>query len=192
MKVNLEVIGDPYWITDSGMGNYISDFYGSEDGPEKGPYALVDGDQCLNYQGTDTYIRIIFATPVEPLLGTTGVGGLYSFPKGKINPYSGIYKVIHCTNSFRDGKFTQVLECTRQPNQAQDFEGGGYEVDKKFFANDVSLADVISTSPNSETPEYRDDAEDLNLIFGDLGPTGDPLTDEEIAQNNADLGDFMG
>lgn len=192
MKVNLEVIGDPYWITDSGMGNYISDFYGSEEGPEKGPYALIDGDQCLNYQGTDTYIRIIFATPVEPLLGTTGVGGLYSFPQGKINPYSGIYKVIHCTNSFRDGKFTQVLECTRQPNQAQDFEGGGYEVDKKFFANDVSLADVISTSPNSEAPEYRDDAEDLNLIFGDLGPTGDPLTDEEIAQNNADLGDFMG
>lgn len=190
-KVNLEIIGDPYWITDSGMGNYVGSFYGEEGGRNQGPYVMVDGNGGLNYQGSDIYIRIIFATPVEPNLGTSGQGGLYSFPKGKINPYSGLYKVIHCNSSFRDGKFTQVLECSRMPNQPQDFEGG-YEVDFNVFPNDISLADVISTSPNGDSPEYRDEAEDLNLLFGDMGPTGDPLTDEEIAANNASLGDFPG
>jgi hypothetical protein len=77
------------------------------------------------------------------------------------------------------------------PNQPMDFEGG-YEVDFNIFPNDNTLEDMIGTSPNSDSPEYRDDAEDLNLLFGDMGPTGDPLTDEEIAANNASLGDFEG
>ncbi len=190
-KVNLEIIGDPYWITDSGMGNYLGSFYGEEGGRNQGPYVMIDGNGSLNYQGSDIYIRIIFATPVEPLLGTSGVGGLYSFPRGKINPYSGLYKVINCHSKFNDGKFTQVLECSRMPNQPQDFEGG-YEVDFNVFPNDISLADIIKTSPNSDTPDYRDESEDLNLLFGDMAPTGEPLSDEEIAQNNADLGDFPG
>jgi len=191
MKVNLDVIGDPYWITDSGMGNYVGEFFGEEGGRNQGPYVMVDGNQSLNYQGSDVYIRIIFATPVEPLLGTSGVGGLYSFPRGKVNPYSGLYKVIHCTNKFNDGKFTQTLECTRMPNQPQDFEGG-YEVDRRFFANDISLADVIKTSPNAEAPAWGSEEDELNRLFADAGFDGEPLTDDEIAANNASLGDFPG
>jgi hypothetical protein len=190
-KVNLEIIGDPYWMTDTGLGNYVGSFYGEEGGRNQGPYVMVDGNGGMNYQGSDIYIRIVFATPIEPNLGTSGQGGLYSFPKGRVNPYSGLYKVIHCNSSFKDGKFTQVLECTRMPNQPMDFEGG-YEVDFNIFPNDNTLEDMIGTSPNSDSPEYRDEAEDLNLLFGDMGPTGDPLTDEEIAANNASLGDFEG
>ena len=191
MKVNLETIGDPYWITDAGMGNYVGDFYGEEGGRNQGPYVMVDGNQSLNYQGSDIYIRIIFATPIEPLLGLTGAGGLYSFPRGKINPYSGLYKVIHCTSKFADGKFTQVLECTRMPSQPQDFEGG-YEVDKKFFANDVSRADVVKTSPNAEAPTWGSEADELNALYADAGLAGQAPTDEEIAEYNSSLGDFAG
>ena len=191
MKVNLETIGDPYWITDAGMGNYVGDFYGEEGGRNQGPYVMVDGNQSLNYQGSDIYIRIIFATPIEPLLGLTGAGGLYSFPRGKINPYSGLYKVIHCTSKFADGKFTQVLECSRMPSQPQDFEGG-YEVDKKFFANDVSRADVVKTSPNAEAPTWGSEADELNALYADAGLAGQAPTDEEIAEYNSSLGDFAG
>ena len=136
-------------------------------------------------------MRIIFATPIEPLLGLTGAGGLYSFPRGKINPYSGLYKVIHCTSKFADGKFTQVLECTRMPSQPQDFEGG-YEVDKKFFANDVSRADVVKTSPNAEAPTWGSEADELNALYADAGLAGQAPTDEEIAEYNSSLGDFAG
>ena len=186
-KISLEVIGDPYWLSDSGMGNYLGDVY---DGPNAGGVdAMRDAAGSLNYQGTDTYIRIIFRTPVEPNLGTSGQGGLYNFPPGeKINPYSGIYKVIKCNNKFSDGKFTQTLEATRMPNQPWDYDP--YDgPSKDGYTYDISKQDTISVSPNGEYSEFTDYSELYGIDAGGLGPG---YTDEEIAQNNADLGDFMG
>jgi hypothetical protein len=186
-KISLEIIGDPYWIADAGMGNYIGDVYdgigaGGED-------AMRDAAGSLNYQGTDTYIRIIFRTPVEPNLGTSGSGGLYNFPPGeRVNPYSGIYKVIKVNNKFSNGTFTQTLEATRMPNQPWDYDP--YKgASKNPLAVDISEEDTISLSPNGEAAEFVDYSE----LFGvDAGGLGSGYTDEEIAQNNADLGDFMG
>jgi hypothetical protein len=54
---------------------------------------------------------------------------------------------------------------------------------------DISEEDTISLSPNGEAAEFVDYSE----LFGvDAGGLGSGYTDEEIAQNNADLGDFMG
>ena len=103
-KISLEIVGDPYWLSDSGMGNYIGDEY------EGQPYLMREAGGSVNYQGADTHIRIIFRTPVEPNLGTSGVGGLYNFPPNEpISPYSGIYKVLHVNNKFNDGMFKQVI-----------------------------------------------------------------------------------
>jgi len=190
-KLSLEIIGDPYWISDSGMGNYLGDIY---DGPNAGlpaEDAMREKGGSLNYQGTDTYIRVIFRTPVEPNLGTSGQGGLYNFPPGeKINPYSGIYKVIRCNNKFSDGKFTQTLECTRMPNQPWDYDpyDGPTPTDKQF-AIDISKQDTIDLSPNGDMSNDVDYSDLFGIDAGGLGPG---YTDEEIAQNNADLGDFMG
>jgi len=186
-KISLEVIGDPYWLSDSGMGNYLGDVY---DGPNAGGVdAMRDAAGSLNYQGTDTYIRIIFRTPVEPNLGTSGQGGLYNFPPGeKINPYSGIYKVIKCNNKFSDGKFTQTLEATRMPNQPWDYDP--YDgPSKDGYTYDISKQDTISASPNGEYSEFTDYSELFGIDAGGLGPG---YSDEEIAQNNADLGDWEG
>jgi len=186
-KITLEIIGDPYWITDSGMGNYIGEVY---DGPNAGGVdAMRDKAGSLNYQGTDTYIRIIFRTPVEPNLGTSGSGGLYNFPPGeRVNPYSGIYKVINVTNKFSNGTFTQTLEATRQPNQPWDYDP--YKgASKNWSSVDISQEDTISLSPNGEAAEFVDYSELFGIDAGGLGPG---YSDEEIAQNNADLGDFPG
>jgi hypothetical protein len=186
-KISLEVIGDPYWLSDSGMGNYLGDVY---DGPNAGGVdAMRDAAGSLNYQGTDTYIRIIFRTPVEPNLGTSGQGGLYNFPPGeKINSYSGIYKVIKCNNKFSDGKFTQTLEATRMPNQPWDYDP--YDgPSKDGYTYDISKQDTISASPNGEYSEFTDYSELFGIDAGGLGPG---YSDEEIAQNNADLGDWEG
>jgi hypothetical protein len=185
-KVNLEIIGDPYWMTDSGMGNYISDIY---DGPRGGEASMTDADGSLNYQGADTYIRIMFRTPVEPNLGIVGQGGLYNFPPNEPeNPYSGLYKVIRCTSKFQDGKFTQNLECTRMPNQPQDIEG--YKgPSKDSFMSDISKSDTPKSSPNDDAI----DSIEQDPFYGfDLSGAGPGPSDEEIAQNNADLGDFEG
>lgn len=145
-KINLDIIGDPYWISDSGMGNYLGDVYDEQ------PYIMRDAGGSVNYQGADTHIRIIFRTPVEPNLGTSGVGGLYNFPPNEpINPYSGIYKVLYVTNKFNDGRFTQSIEATRMPNQPQDYDP--YKgPSKNPLAADIKTQDKPSTGVNDDAP----------------------------------------
>ena len=183
-KINLEILGDPYWISDSGMGNYLGDEHDGQ------PYIMRDAGGSVNYQGADTHIRIIFRTPVEPNLGTSGVGGLYNFPPNEpINPYSGIYKVLYCDNKFSDGKFTQTIEATRMPNQPQDYDP--YKGPSKNWSQaDISKQDRPDTGVNTDDASYNES----NPLYGiDIaGWEGSGYTDEEIAQNNADLGDFPG
>jgi hypothetical protein len=147
-KINLEILGDPYWISDSGMGNYLGDEHDGQ------PYIMRDAGGSVNYQGADTHIRIIFRTPVEPNLGTSGVGGLYNFPPNEpINPYSGIYKVLYCDNKFSDGKFTQTIEATRMPNQPQDYDP--YKgPSKNPMAADTSKENTPSTGVNTDDAPY--------------------------------------
>jgi len=160
-KINLEIIGDPYWITDSGMGNYLGDEY------DGNPYLMRDANGSVNYQGADTHIRIIFRTPVEPNLGTSGVGGLYNFPPNEpINPYSGIYKVLYCNSKFSDGKFIQSIEATRMPNQPQDYDP--YKgPSKNPLASDIKTQDKPSTSVNDEDTAYNDDGYAIGIAVLD-------------------------
>ncbi len=115
INLNIEILGDPYWLVDTGLGNYIAD---------KGPNSQTNSDLTMNYEGSDVYIYITFRTPIEPNLGTTGQGGLYNFPKGEIvSPFSGIYKVTKCDNKFSSGLFTQTIRCIRMTGQPQDYVG---------------------------------------------------------------------
>jgi len=115
INLNIEILGDPYWLVDTGLGNYIAD---------KGPNSQTNSDLTMNYEGSDVYVYITFRTPIEPNLGTTGQGGLYNFPKGEIvSPFSGIYKVTKCDNKFSGGIFTQTIRCIRMTGQPQDYVG---------------------------------------------------------------------
>lgn len=116
INVTADILGDPYFISDSSFcANYVSEF---------GPNEQITADGSMNYEGSDIFVYISFRTPVEPNLGTTGVGGLYNFPKDQyVSPYSGIYKVIQVETKFNNGAFTQVLSLNRQQNQSIDYKG---------------------------------------------------------------------
>jgi len=74
------------------------------------------------------------------------------------------------------------------PNQPWDYDP--YDgPSKDGYTYDISKQDTISVSPNGEYSEFTDYSELFGIDAGGLGPG---YTDEEIAQNNADLGDFMG
>lgn len=105
---NIELLGDTFWLVDSGIANYIAAKYDDA--------VTVDGTPT--YEGSDVYIYVTFRTPSDVLEGT----GLYGFPnEGKISGFSGIYKVLSCESKFSDGKFTQLLKMNRMPGQATDF-----------------------------------------------------------------------
>jgi hypothetical protein len=112
ISVDLEILGDTYWLVDSGIANHF-------DEPQAGSTQITN-DGSANYQGSDVFIYLIFRTPrdVRPELG------IYGWPnRGKTSPFSGIYRVVQCESTFNDGVFKQRLKCVRMPLQAIDFEG---------------------------------------------------------------------
>ena len=104
VTVNLEILGDPYWLIDSGMSNY---FVGAAS-----PTAQITDDGTMNYESGNVYIYISFRTPADINQET----GLYDFSvSGKESAFGGIYRVVSCENTFNDGNWKQKLKCIRMP-----------------------------------------------------------------------------
>ena len=102
MTVDLKILGDPYWISDSGIGNYTASATG---------YQNMNSDGAVDYQSSEVDVIVNFRTPTDINQGA----GMYDFAEGRILlNYSGLFKVLTCTNSFSGGKFTQVLHLNRR------------------------------------------------------------------------------
>ena len=141
VKVNLETVGDPYWMVDSGISNYFART------STKSRFLTEDG--TLNYEGGDVFIYITFRTPADIDEKT----GLYQWPtKGKESPFSGIYRVTQCENTFNDGVFKQKLTCIRQVGQSQDFKDSNPN-NIANIANDKSKQLAVQSNGQEEKPK---------------------------------------
>lgn len=110
ISIKLEIMGDPFWVLDSGMANYhaVPTATGSQ----------ITRDGTANYEGGEVYVYLSFVTPSD----VDEAGGLYRYPViGKQSPFSGIYRVTVCENVFSGGDFKQTLTCVRMPGQSIDF-----------------------------------------------------------------------
>ena len=157
VTVDLEIMGDPYWIVDSGMGNYFASAPAS--------VSQITNDGTMNYESGNVYIYLTFKTPAD-INETTG---LYDFSvAGKDSPFSGIYRVNMCENIFSDGQWRQKLKCLRMPGPQ------GPEADKTTQGNQPT---VISASGNNaievgpEDPAKTSPTDDPNL---NSGPSAGP------------------
>lgn len=104
ITAEMEILGDPYYIADSGMGNFgdkLASFNMSKNG-------------SMNYQSGEVDILVNFKTPIDynPLTGQIDFGSAVN-----VDGFSGLYQVMSVKNSFVKGKFTQVLDLTRRANQ---------------------------------------------------------------------------
>lgn len=144
ISVNLEIMGDPYWMIDSGIANYFAD--------APSPTSQITNDGTMNYESGNVYIYLTFKTPAD-INETTG---LYDFSKqGKESPFSGIYRVVACENTFSDGQWKQKLKCLRMPGPQgpevteEDKTGTVTPVDAQ--AIDVKEQEAPKTSPIDDT-----------------------------------------
>lgn len=116
--LELDIWGDPYWIVNSGMGNYTSK-------PVEGIKDL-NRDGSVNWQSSEVDIWVYFRSPID-INQTTG---MYDFKSAnhvedmtlssKAAPsigFSGLYCVNRVTSSFRQGQFRQTLKGFRRPQQ---------------------------------------------------------------------------
>lgn len=150
IKVNLEILGDPYWMVDSGFANYFAKKSEKSD--------QMTGDGTMNYEVGDVFIFIKFQTPVDINEKT----GTYAFAAGtKESPFSGIYRVVMCENQFSNGEFKQKLECLRMPGQAGDYADGNTPPVKLTPDKNTALAtafgktEKVKTSLQEDTPNAQ-------------------------------------
>jgi hypothetical protein len=128
VTINLEVLGDPYWLIDSGMSNY---FVGAAS-----PTAQITDDGTMNYESGNVYIYISLRTPAD----VNTLTGLYDFSiAGKESPFGGIYRIVMCENQFNDGNWKQKLKCIRMPGPQ------GPEVNETVTGDKASVVDKEST-----------------------------------------------
>jgi uncharacterized membrane protein YeaQ/YmgE (transglycosylase-associated protein family) len=113
VDVELEIIGDPYFMVDSGMGNYSAASTSQNE--------TVDG--TAEYQRSECDVILNFRTPIDYNEET---GGL-TFPEDTIpvDAFSGLYRVVQVTNIFNGGSFKQRLKLLRRRNQPQDISQTG-------------------------------------------------------------------
>jgi hypothetical protein len=114
LSLDMKIIGDPYYIAQSGMGNYTS-------APTQ--YSNLNTDGSVSYQGSEVDIIVNFRTPIDLNQKT----GLYDFGKSTksapVLTWSGLYKVTHVTSYFDNGMFTQVIKGPRRNGQELSGEG---------------------------------------------------------------------
>ena len=108
VEVDLEIFGDPYFIVDSGMGNW-TDTPGDLNSTANGQ---------VEYQRSECDILLNFRTPIDYNPETGGM----IFPEDTIpvQQFSGLYRVTKITNEIRGNKFTQVLKLLRRRGQPED------------------------------------------------------------------------
>lgn len=105
ISIELEILGDPYFIADSGAGNYNA---------RSTPRYNVNADGSMNHQSGEVDIIINFRTPID--IDPDSGGYLLEGASIGLKDYSGLYKVNEVTNRFSNNMFTQTLQCVRRRN----------------------------------------------------------------------------
>jgi hypothetical protein len=136
----LEIWGDPYFIPDSGVGNYTA---------AQGPTINITADGSIDHQRSEVDIILNFRTPIDYSTNT----GLMEFPGDTIpvDSFSGLYKVLTVTTSISGNKFTQTLKLLRRKNQST--EG-------------ISSTTVVTENPQARSLNTVNERP-LSEIFGD-------------------------
>ena len=130
VMLDLTILGDPYYLADSGQGNYNSP-----------PLALAyTQDGTMDYQRSQIEVLVNFRTPID----YNSNDGTIIFPEDTVpvKAFSGLYLVNMVRNRFSSGKFTQVLELIRR--NKQDDETG-------VTGSPNQTRAVTSTSGNNTT-----------------------------------------
>ena len=108
ITLELEIVGDTYYLPNSGLGNLVvRDF-------RKKNEAISFGKNEMDYLNTQVCVEVNFNTPVDinEQTGDMNLAAIQSVEKKqtlKLGVFSAIYRVIKCTSQFSGGQFKQNL-----------------------------------------------------------------------------------
>jgi len=137
VAIEFEIWGDPYYIADSGMGNYNAS--------ERSGMINMTEDGAMDYQSSEVDIIVNFRTPID-----IGSNGFMDFPDGgtkTVGAFSGLYQVTEVRNKFSGGLFSQELKTLRRRNQESD-TGGAQPLSDSIGIAEKGAAGKISPLPD--------------------------------------------
>lgn len=105
MTGEIEILGDPYYIATGGMGNFL---------PVLKDIAITQTGEA-NFNNGPVVVKINFRNPIDIDEET----GLARFSKTAV-PFSGVYQVLKCQSTLRDGIFKQKMNIMRYNGQIAD------------------------------------------------------------------------
>lgn len=159
LSLDIEIVGDPDWIQQDSV------LYGSS--VLRDQKTLSNG--TINYQGSGTYFKFTFKTPVQDYDDTTG---MFNVKDQETVVFSGIYQVISIKNSFRKGKFTQSLKNVRVRIQKEaEVVNSAAKVQQQLQQGDQTL------SSNSLSPDNL-----VNNVMQDALPRSLPTSDQRSTE----------
>ena len=154
VSCDLTIMGDTYWLPNSGLGNYVQPtgkFVSVNDEGKVQGFADADGD--ANFTTSQVLCSLNFRTPFDYAMDDTG--GQMAFPKGtaknstqKIGHFSGLYRVYQVRSEFNSGKFVQILSMLRVRNQE--------EKEKKAKNNNLVKANPVWKAPHPHLGQVKD------------------------------------
>lgn len=171
IMVTLKIMGDPYYIPFSGIGNHSA--------TPTSQFGYVTDREAMYWEGSTIRIflrfRSIIDAPSHLNSQTT-----YQLPYGGFadSPYSGIYSIISVKTMFNGGVFTQELKLARDFRQVvRDAisEGGATP---PWGLDSVGIGPRNNSVDNSQTPATGSDItvtylDDQNNDTGIVRRTGD-------------------
>jgi hypothetical protein len=152
VNTTLTILGDPYYLGDSGMGNYTA---------PKSQYENMTADYSIDYQTGEVDITVDFRTPIDLDMSK----GAYTFgPTKLINQFSGLYQVTRVENTFARGRFTQVLTLIRRAGQSSNpsaTEGGTVKLLQDTQNVKPAIAEGATGEGELRTPDEIQASTDL-------------------------------
>jgi hypothetical protein len=123
-NLTMKILGDPYFIGDSGAGNFTIASAGNG----------INEEGSIDWQKGQVFVRVNFRTPEDANTDS----GFYDFGNGEIvTQFSGLFRAHEVTSEFNRGKFTQSLGLIRI--QGQDSTVAGNYPVKQPMPNDPAI-----------------------------------------------------
>tara|TARA_B100001115_G_scaffold181686_1_gene176392 strand:+ start:26153 stop:28708 length:2556 start_codon:yes stop_codon:yes gene_type:complete len=152
VRCRLKIMGDPWFLSDSGMGNYQS---------EASAIMFNDKDGTMDYVRSFVYIQLNFRTPYDYSNRGLLEGGMVGEASAKVPQFSGLYRVTKVEHDFSEGQFTQTLEILRQINQT-----GEDRNDQPDSAdNQGGLEQKDSTKDNNKPGDVNEGGSSTKPVF---------------------------
>ena len=117
-NTDLTILGDPYFLADSGTGNYYAQI---QKDPVTGNPKFINKDGSAEPTFNGIYIVVNFRTPIDYAANgqTVFKDTASQLNKNfvKLDAFSGVFRVTDINNNFSNGVFTQNIKLVRVANQ---------------------------------------------------------------------------